>query len=639
MPRRGELQCEFPTAAEPAAPINRIGVRVVRAPDRTGTMREIAFNPNEFRCSALAGELADEWVEHAELTTLSGASVSLGRRAIRDFCGQVDVLLGDQAHEAGLAKQHPDMAAELAEWERTLPSRYRPGSTTPSVLAAMVRAMIARRAQHERRPVAPQLRRLVDGEVGVVSGSTQEVDEFSRADKRALVRAAWTAANQVESRLAEGWRTADRGRHPGEHGWTDVANLLFGLAYQHVSLLDIRDNLPIVHSWPPELSACIERPDRPIYPARAKELLVRWLVRQLYPNHFDLHAYRVLLVAATGHSPEEVTTLTLDDVEFLSTGVRLALTKRRAQQVRHRTFGGEPPNAVTREQVEFNDRPHREVGTIIRRLIQVTDRVRTRTTDSGQLFVAAAVSGGYELRLARWDSNMPRCRFANWLTAMGVTVEGAPDIRRLRKSTKVEKALAFGGRISDTANDHHEEVFRGHYAQGTTLRMMSGQVIATAQDHWLSKALEGPTVLTSAADILEVPEQTKALGLTRQQADDIRRGALDMGLTQCSDPHNSPYGRSGQLCPVAPLRCLECRNAWVLPSDLPQLLLFADHLDRLRLRLSPQHFAALWGQSHTNLHAILAQRSDEEKTLARKHIESGDAALHLPLAMNVEFDS
>ena len=97
-----------------------------------------------------------------------------------------------------------------------------------------------------------------------------------------------------------------------------------------------------------------------------------------------------------------------------------------------------------------------------------------------------------------------------------------------------------------------------------------------------------------------------------------------MGLTQCSDPHNSPYGRSGQLCPVAPLRCLECRNAWVLPSNLPQLLLFADHLDRLRLRLSPQHFAELWGQSHANLQAVLAERTDEEKALARKHIDAGE---------------
>ena len=227
----------------------------------------------------------------------------------------------------------------------------------------------------------------------------------------------------------------------------------------------------------------------------------------------------------------------------------------------------------------------------------------------------------------------------DWLAAAGVTVDGAPDIRRLRKSTKVEKAIAFGGRIADVANDHHEEVFRGHYAQGTTLRMMSGRVIAAAQTHWFTMALEGPTVLISSTEVLDVPEQAPALGLTREQAEDIRRGALNMGVTECSDPHNSPYGRSGELCPVAPLRCLECRNAWVLPSNLPQLLLFADHLDLLRLRLSPQHFAQMWGQSHANLQAVLAERTDEEKALARKHIEVGQVGLHLPLAANVEFDS
>jgi len=137
----------------------------------------------------------------------------------------------------------------------------------------------------------------------------------------------------------------------------------------------------------------------------------------------------------------------------------------------------------------------------------------------------------------------------------------------------VEKAIAFGGRIADAANDHHEEVFRGHYAQGTTLRVMSGRVITTAQDHWFAKALEGPTVLTGSTEVLDAPDQVAALGLTRQQADDIRHGALDMGLTQCSDPHNSPYG-----------------------------------------------------QSHVNLQAVLTERTDDEKALARKHIEAGEPA-------------
>ena len=275
MPRRGDRQHDFASVAEPEAPVDRIGIRLVRAPDRTGVSREIAFSPGEFRCATLAGELADEWVDYAEISRISGASDAAVRRAMRSFCKKVDFLLAEDAREASLAKQHPDIAAVLAEWERTLPTDYRAGSTTPSTLAAMVRALIARRAQHDQRPVSPHLRRLVDGQVGVASGSTQEVDEFSRKDKRALVRAAWAWANELDSRISEGWASAAQGRHPAEHGWTTVTNLLWGLARQQVSPLDIRDNLPVIHRWPPQLRACIERPNRPVFPARAKGMLMR----------------------------------------------------------------------------------------------------------------------------------------------------------------------------------------------------------------------------------------------------------------------------------------------------------------------------------------------------------------------------
>lgn len=190
----------------------------------------------------------------------------------------------------------------------------------------------------------------------------------------------------------------------------------------------------------------------------------------------------------------------------------MTLTKQRARRVRHRSFGTEPTAETGREPVDFTDQPHREVGAIIRRLMHVTEQARLRAPDADRLFLAASVTAAYELRIARWDYNLPRSRVVNWLTAAGVTIEGPPDIRRLRKSTKVEKAIAFGGRIADAANDHHEEVFRGHYAQGTTLRVMSGQVITTAQDHWFTKAIEGPTVLTTSTDVLDTPDQAEVLG-------------------------------------------------------------------------------------------------------------------------------
>ena len=73
---------------------------------------------------------------------------ALGRRAIRSFCTTADQLLGKNAHQASLAGQHPDIAAVVAQWERTLPAGYPAGSPTPAAYAGWVRALVALRAQH-----------------------------------------------------------------------------------------------------------------------------------------------------------------------------------------------------------------------------------------------------------------------------------------------------------------------------------------------------------------------------------------------------------------------------------------------------------------------------------------------------------
>ncbi|WP_406484131.1 hypothetical protein [Streptomyces sp. NBC_01568] len=76
-----------------------------------------------------------------------------------------------------------------------------------------------------------------------------------------------------------------------------------------------------------------------------------------------------------------------------------------------------------------------------------------------------------------------------------------------------------------------------------------------------------------------------------------------------------------------------------MPSQLPQLLLFAQHLEKVRRRLDPKTFTRLWGQSYVNLRAALAERTEEEKALAQKHIDAGDVSLDLPLSAHVEFDA
>lgn len=644
MPRRGEHETTFAEVLVPAEQ-PRIGIRAVQGLNRIGTIREVTFDPTGFGCAGLAAELADEWVDYVTVTSIGAMQAQVYRQAIQEFCQFVDRELADAAPAASMACADPDLGRMLAEWERGLPTTRATGSHRPAMLASAVRTLIARRGEHQDRVVDSRLLHLVLGEMGVEWGAGQELDEFSRTDKNRMVRASWALVKPLEQRLTLGWERAGEGNDPATHGWTDAANLLWGLANRAITPADIRAHLPPYRDWPEELrdGVCADRPHtRPQFTGQMKPALLRWLVRQLYPDPFDLHAYRILLVATTGYSPDEITPLTEDGVEFLPDGVRLTLVKKRAGRFRHRTFRGDHATVAGEDRelevATFPDQPRLEVATIVRSLLTVTQQIRDRANDPDRrLFLAATVPATAELRIGRWAHNA-RTGLSWWLAANGIEITGPADVRRMRKSTKVEKALAFGGRVADAANDHHEEVFRGHYAQGTTLRVLSGRVITTSQDHWLHKALDGPTLLAST-EVLDAPDVIEQSGLTRQQADDLRQGTLDMGLTGCADPRNSPFGRPGELCPVAPLRCLECGNAWVLPSNLPQLLLFAEHLDRLRRRLSPEHFGLLWGQSHTNLQAVLAEHTDEEISLARKQIASGEAYLHLPLSAHVEFDS
>lgn len=614
-------------------------IRTSSATKRNLTSRVL---PGKYTCSQLAAELADEWVEYVEAAGVAAGTVQSYQQAIDNLCTSVDIQLGEEASRASLGRDQPDLARAVATWERTLPSGFAPNSMRPAILAGAIRVLIRRRAEHPQRPVAERVAALAKAGSGVPIGENNELDEFSRKEKQAMVRAAWSAVIAMEKRLEAGWRMAEQGRHPREGSWMSVPDLLWGLAHDAITPSQISDALGPPRGWTEELRACIRRQDGSLPATTARTVLTRWLVAQLWPNTLDLHAFRVLLVDATAHPPEEMSKLTEEGVEFTPGGVRLTLVRKRAKRRYYRAFKDTSLDmADVIETKEFTDQPRREPGAIIKRLMGVTERARLRAADPERsLFVRAVVDVDRELKFCEWNPEAPLSRFSSWLQIHGVAVEGKTDIRRLRKSTKVEKVVASRGHIHEAADDHYEETFKNHYAQGTTLRVISAEVINLAQEHWLSQALEGPTVLSQeAAQAAEESTHLQALGLTAQEAADLVQGELDMGVTHCKNPYDSPFSPAGELCAVAPLRCLECRNAWVLPSQLPQLLLFRDHLERVGQRLTPVRFTAVWGQSYVNLQAMLEDRTEQEIALARKHIADGGITLDLPLAAHVEFDT
>ncbi|WP_198357372.1 hypothetical protein [Streptomyces fildesensis] len=643
MPRRGEFSRDFPEDSQQSAiEVSRIGERIVRA--STATRRNLTNRilPGNYQCAQLAAELADEWVEYVTAAGLSAGTVQSYQQAIKRLCASADAMLGSAAPNASLGRDHPDLARVVAAWERTLPSEFATGSTRPSILSGAIRVLVRRRVEHPQRPVTERVTAMARAGSGVPIGETTELDEFSRKDKQALVRGAWNAVVALEKRLAAGWERASQGQHPDCGSWMSIDDLLWGLAHNAILPVDIHHNLPSPSKWPDELRQCVMRSDGTIQSRAVKQVLDRWLAAQLWPNALDLHAFRILLVDATGHAPEEVSSLCEDDVEFLPGGVRLTLVKKRARRRYYRAFKDaslEMADVVETE--DFQDEPRREVGSIVRRLLTVTERARLKAAEPDRkLFVRAAVDVDLTLKFCEWNPEAPLSRFSAWLRQNNIAVTGKQEIRRLRKSVKVEKSVTFRGRIHDIADDHHEETYKGHYAQGTTLRVISAEVINTSQEHWFNKAVDGPTVFTTQV-VASVDElaQLQTLGLSEQEASDLIQGELDMGVTHCKNPYDSPFSPRGELCAVAPLRCLECCNAWVMPSQLPQLLLFRDHLERVRQRLHPQRFTAVWGQSYANLRATLEDRSEEEITVARKHIEEGSITLDLPLSAHVEFDA
>ncbi|MCQ4081953.1 hypothetical protein NGB36_15385 [Streptomyces sp. RB6PN25] len=567
-----------------------------------------------------------------EFTQAKHSTVRDYRTAITRLATWVDEHCGTP-EKVSLGAPEPDAAGLIREWSRGLPSGFKPGSMRPSLLGENIRTLIRLRAQREDAPLTDSLRRLLDGPMWVPLGRAQELDEFTLQERNAMVRAAWTDVRALEERLARGRALiAAADGHPKQFGYT-AANMLRALADGLMTMPEIGAALPRFAEWPQELIDLARMRGTPVKPNTAVWQLRSSLASLLYPRNGDYQAFRILLMAATGHTPEEVTGLNEDDVEFVPGGVHLTLTKMRARRVRHRMF---------RDREVALHTAHGRVSApeVVRRLLAVTERVRADCgLEPAPLFVSASVQARGEVRFLRFQTGNSDGRFGLWVQEHGLEVYGKLDIRRLRKTVKVEKAIALGGRVSDVADDHTEQTFWGHYAHGTTLHLISGDTITRAQRTWLDKALTGPMVVDQRAeDKLEVPEALDALGLTREEAEELRSGALDMGVTSCRDPFASPYSRPGDLCAVAPLRCLECRNAFILPSNLPQLLLFSDYLDGLRQRLTPRHFHALWGQSAANLTAVLAERSEIEIANARRQIDSQAMHLQLPLAAYTEFD-
>lgn len=647
-------------------PVRGVGVRQVISRHRE-TQRCYRIDPAAFACPTLVAQLADEWVAYARAMALTDAARYAG--AVRGFAEFVDesarVVGSDPASarlDCGPADPGVDLVLALHGWELSLQRRYGPRSCRPYELVNAILTLIAQRhargAVVDEHVLARAAGRPLSGR-GVIA----PLDEFSNTERLRLRRWARADIAALEQRLARGRALLAQGVDPRLGGWTEPANLVWAARHGLLSTAALAEELPAkVTAWPPQLRAMLPAGGTGKY--RGLYGLLREVAGLLFPSETDLQPFRVLLLLATSRiTPEELLDLRCDDMEFTDGGVRLVQHKARARSRRvrlHHDTAGEG-----HEFEAHGGQGRWDVPGLLRRLLAVTATTREVFDAAPWLFLAVE-SRAHRTMLGAAVAQFTRDprRFTHWIAAHqdGETPEvgsdvapgsdgsaaGPPppislphDVRRLRKTAKTARVAALGGTLSDLAgDDHHVEVFRGHYAHGTTAHVLAARAINQAQDKVFRRVTDhgggNPVFVdTEVEDRLGEADTVAEIGLTAGQADAIVTGAADMGLTHCRDPYDSPHTPTG-ICHLAPAMCLLCPNAVVTTAQLPRLLALADHIETQRGVLDPRQWHALWGRQAAALTELFTEIPDLIAE-ARHAPVTPDNHLDLPLGMRTEY--
>lgn len=587
-----------------------------------GPMKSACIDPSRYVASRLVAELADAWKEAAEHLDLTPGTVSRQGGVIR----RVGEFLTDRTDRfLTLSGDGAEVARRLHEWESAMVVRYPPPSVHAKDLGMELRNHVARYLQsHEVFDGV-----LVDWASGwVLDGSSWEglpLDEFSNNERLQLEQACRTIVRDTEERLGRGNTLLKAGRDPRCHGWNRLENLLWALRnlpYDESFHVHLAGPHRALSGWDVDQESGVNRDAR----LKARPLITA-VGAYLAPEDEYLLAIRVLLHLQTGWAPEESGRLLRSDIEFGEFSVRIRATKLRAQRIRWHALSStpQPPWGW-------------KAGDLIRRAAHAMQHAHTLSPDE-PLFWVAGIRSVRDRRAGEYPQYVIRARHfgrTNTLSKLigrcGLPISEPHDMRRLRKTVKSARAALLGTLNGAAGDDHSVEVFRGHYAQTTTVHTIAAQTVLRAQRKVLDRAQRGPTFIDAmAADIGAGPHGSDVAALATEVSEESPT-EQQLTLSACRDPYDAPFSQPGSLCHASPSMCLQCRNAVIFRDHLPRLVVYGDVLAGIEKTMPPIQFREIYGQQRVNLDAILAEFPSTQIELARRQ----NADLHRPLGQRAE---
>lgn len=568
--------------------------------------------PLDYLHPIIAAECADALLAARESFGLADGTLYHYRRAVESF---LRALPDSLSRSTSFSSPDSDLLSATLDWELSLGRTYSGDSSVPNKVSNRLRRIVKIHAV--ANPSGnKELLRWASSPSPFSTTNSRPLNEFSNAERIAIRNTCRSIIRMFEQRHLTAQKLLVHGADPRKAGWHSLPNLLWATRYMGrepgtsffrdlakgsqdgtLAELGLKKIDPFVRETVQFLSSC------------------------LYPTDRVLVAFRTLLQLENGAAPEEWSGVTLNDIVHDENTMSIRLHKARAH--RSRTI------SCT---VSSDDRSSGwRAGDLVHRLLSATklardEAIATNSEFAQSLFLTVLPStSALKLRHAPFERNP----FSSMLRTITPGISEPHDSRRLRKTVKSARASVLKSINIAADNDHSVAVFQRHYAQSTTVHVLAGASINSAQSQVFDKLQQGPKLIKSKAKDsvgVENPQIAEAAAATASLPDN----ALE--VTQCTSPYSSPYTPVGRLCEHRPLMCFACPNAIVFKDHLPRILSYQAVLESYEQEMTPQTFAAMYGQQIANITRILEEFSADDLRKAHQKLHESDLEVHVPLS-------
>lgn len=331
----------------------------------------------------------------------------------------------------------------------------------------------------------------------------------------------------------------------------------------------------------------------------------------------DIIPFLVLLALDTGIEIECCKTLRADCLKNASKGyVDIEYCKLRTRGAQWKRLRVRDGGATT-------------PGGLIRLILALTSNAR-RFLATDDLWISYNRRVGFVASIRH-----PKDQVVQWVTRHDIRDDqGAPlrlMLSRLRKTQKAEWYSKTKGQMEQFTVGHKTEVAARHYADIPALRHIHEQTVADALQDALNTALQPRLIGPDEEAAIRAHPITANLAMPPEEVSAFLDGEQDLWLASCSSFYRSPFGKTGQPCPVPFWGCLACSNAVITSRKLPALIAFLNFMQGQREVLDAADWSAKFsGPYHRIAMQILPAFPETVVSAARSIAAQRADLLYLP---------